>query len=268
MVNLVYDNSHKALNRAFGVKEFGEELEKALERETKDQQKKSFAPSSLGYNGSCPRYWYYAFNGAEFAYDTDGPAMANMNAGTDSGKRLAELLDKAGMLVDSEVKVNHTDPPIFGYIDAMVRWKGEVIVSEIKTTSDATWNYRVASDSVPGYQFAQLLIYMYVTKKDKGFFLTENKNTNKIFIHPVKMTDENKQLVEDIFDWMRAVKKNAEEGELPKRPFTRKSFACKGCPVQNTCWDGWERTNVAEGRGKDPNPGTVDLPPLELPKAG
>lgn len=263
MQKLVQANSQFAINQGFGTEQFGELLEKAMEREPKFSKKKSFAPSSLGYSGSCPRYWFYAFNGATFEYDTNALAMANMDAGSASGERIANLLKKAGILRGAEIPVDHQDPPIGGFIDAMVQWKGEEIVCEVKTTRSSTWQVRANSNTVPGYQLVQLLIYMYVMNKPRGFLLTENKDSNEIFIHPVKMTDENKELVERIFDWMREVKKNADEGELPKRPFSKSSMQCKGCPVKNTCWEGVTRGSV---NGKDPNPGIVDLPALVIPK--
>jgi CRISPR/Cas system-associated exonuclease Cas4 (RecB family) len=264
-MDLVKNNEHIGLAKAFGVKEFGKLLESVMGREPKETLKVSFAPSGLGYSGSCPRYWYYAFNGANFEYDNDGPSMANMNAGTDAGARLAKLLDKAGILVSSEQEVNTIDdptlPPIRGYIDAIVNWKDSEVVVEVKTTKQETWQTRVNGNKVPGYQLIQLLIYMYVTNHDRGFFLTENKNTNELFVLPVKMTDTHKALVENVFDWMQTVKANAETGELPTRPFTKSSFQCKGCAVKNTCWP--------EGRysaAKDKNPGTITLPILEIPK--
>jgi len=263
MQKLVQANSQFAINQGFGTEEFGELLEKAMARESKFSKKTSFAPSSLGYSGSCPRYWYYAFNGATFEYDTDAKAMANMDAGSAAGERLANLFKKAGILRGAEIPVRHEDPPIGGFIDAMVEWKGEIIPAEIKTTKSSTWQVRANSNTVPGYQLVQLLIYMYVYEKQRGFLLTENKDTHEIFIYPVRMTDENKELVERIFDWMRAIKKNADEGELPIRPFTKSSMQCKGCPVRNTCWEGVTRGSV---NGKDPNPGSVDLPALEIPK--
>jgi len=262
-MDLVKHNEHSALNRGFGTKEFGDLLTSAMQRESKESKKTSFAPSSLGYSGSCARYWYYAFNGALFEYDTEATAVANMDAGTDAGKRLANVLDKAGILVSAEVPVRHEDPPIGGFIDAMVRWKGEVIPAEIKTTKQETWNYRVSGNMVPGYQMVQLLIYMYVMKKERGFFLTENKNTHELFILPIKMTEERRALIENIFEWMRKVKDNAENGELPTRPFTKSSMQCKGCPVRNICWEGWTRGKV---NGTDPNPGTIEITPLEIPK--
>lgn len=263
MKKLVQANSQFAINQGFGTEEFGDLLEKAMERPTRFSKKTSFAPSSLGYSGSCPRYWYYAFNGADFVYDTDAQAMANMDAGSDAGVRLAKMLEKAGILVDSEIPAKHSDPPIGGYIDAVVRWKGEEIPVEIKTTKTETWQARANSNSVPGYQLVQLLIYMYVINKQRGFFLTENKNTHEIFILPIRMTDENLELVERIFEWMREVKKNADEGELPKRPFTKSSMQCKGCAVRLTCWEGVTRGSV---NGQDPAPGTIEIAPLEIPK--
>ncbi len=267
MSGLVYNNEHFGLPRAFGVMEFGELMEKALERESKFITKKSFAPSGLGYSGSCPRYWFYAFEGAEFVYDTAATAMQNMNAGSAAGERLATMMEKSGILIEAEQELNTIGdkelPPIRGYIDAVINWKGDEVVVEVKTTKSSTWNSRVATNKVPGYQMVQLLIYMYVTGHDKGFFMTENKDTHELFILPVKMTEKNKELVENIFEWMRLVKKNSEDGELPKRPFTKSSMQCKGCAVRDTCWDGWTRGSV---NGTDPNPGTVDLPPLEIPK--
>jgi CRISPR/Cas system-associated exonuclease Cas4 (RecB family) len=263
MTDLVYNNEHYALMKGFGVKEFGELLEKAMQREAEEKTKTSFAPSSLGYTGSCPRYWYYAFNGTTFEYENDGPSISNMDAGSAAGERIANLLKKAEILVEAEVPVRLQDPPVFGFIDAMVRWKGEVIPAEVKTTKNETWQYRATNNMVPGYQMLQLLIYMYATNNARGFFITENKNTNQLYILPVVMTDERKEFLEYVFDWMRKVKKNAEEGELPKRPFSKSSMQCKGCPVKKICWDGYKRGSV---NGTDPNPGTVDLGHLEVPK--
>lgn len=255
------------LSRGFGADEFDAAISAAVKsnsRQSKFTKKKSFAPSGIGYgNGTCPRYWYYAFNGAEFVYDTPAQAIANMDAGTAAGERIAKMLDNAGLLVEAERVAQLQDPPIFGYIDAVVHWKGEEIIGEVKTTKQETWNYRAINGKAPGYQLIQLLIYMYIENKPRGFFLVENKNDHGILIFPVRMTDEYKALVENVLEWMRTVKKNADEGELPKRPFTKSSIPCKGCPVRDTCWEGWTRGKV---NGTDPNPGTIEIPALEIPK--
>lgn len=263
MSQLIRANEHIKLNRGFGTQELNDVLEKALERETQFKTKKSFAPSGLGYSGACPRYWYYAFNGANFESTADALAIQNMDNGSAAGERIANLFDKAGILVSAELPVRNDDPPVFGYIDAIVDWKGKEVVVEVKTTRSATWNQRLLKNEVPSYQLIQLLMYMYLTDHDRGFFFTENKDTHEVFVLPVKMTDEYKEEVERVLDWMRVVKHNATHGELPKRAFTKSSMQCKGCAVKSTCWDGYQRGSV---NGNDANPGTIELEVLTLPK--
>lgn len=269
MSKLIKNYDFGGISAGFGAAELNDILEEAYKkggRKSKRTKKTSFAPSGIGYgNGKCPRYWYYAFNGAFFDYSkTPALAIANMDNGTDSGKRLAKYLEQAGILEDSEVEIKHQDPPIGGYIDAMVRWKGEVIPAEIKTTKSETFSLRQAAMEAPGYQLIQLLIYMYVTNSPRGFFIIENKNTHELLVLPIRMTEERAALVENVLDWMRTVHKNAKDKKLPTRPFTKSSPACKGCPVFDTCWNGYvKETKTREG--KDPNPGVIDLPILEIP---
>lgn len=259
---LVYDNERYAICRGFGVNEFGKLLEDVLIRESKDNKKDSFSPSGFGYSGRCPRYFYYRFNGAYFDYSKNTPeSISNMNAGSDAGVRLAKMLEDAGMLIDSEVDVEYEDPPIHGFIDAIINWKGDEVVVEIKTTKDSAWNYRVANNQVPWYQMLQLLLYMYITDHDKGMFLTENKDSNKIFILPIRMTDKNKEFVEQSLEWMRMVKDNADNGKLPTRSFDKSSFECKGCEFFSTCYAGYQKATKLREE-VDPSPGEVTLPTL------
>lgn len=272
MGDLVKNHDFVAINKAFDTIAFGELLEEGSKkggRKSKFTKKKSFAPSSFySYgNGVCPRYWYYAFHGAEFVYENTARQRANMDAGTASGERIAELVKKAGILNSAEFSIEHQDPPIFGYGDLAVTWQGEEMVGEVKTTTTEAWTTRQSTMKAPGYQLIQLLIYMRVLKKEKGFFLIENKNTHELLIIPVKMTEANAALVERVFEWMRMVKKNSDDGLLPTRPFTKKSFNCKSCPVQETCWAGYTKAVKSRGvEGADPSPGVVDLPILEVPK--
>lgn len=269
-MRLIKNYDFAGISNGFGMQEFNDLLEEAYKkgsRKSKWTKKKSFAPSGVGYgNGKCPRFWHYAFNGAFFDYsDTNALNIANMDNGTDAGKRIAKYLDQSGILRGSEIPVDHTDPPIGGFMDAMVEWKGEEIPVEIKTTRNETFNTRQAAMKAPGYQLIQLLIYMYVFNKPRGFFMIENKNTHELLVLPIRMTDDNLKLVEDVFDWMRLIYKNAQDKDsLPKRPFTKSSPECKSCPVSKTCWEGFVK-QTQKREGKDPNPGVIDLPVLEIP---
>lgn len=269
MGDLIKNNNFHGISKAFETESMEQALEEAsnrLGRQSGFTKKKSFAPSGVGYgSGTCPRYWYLAFHGANFKYDNTARQRANMDSGTAAGERIANLFEEAGLLRDTEVKVIHDDPPIFGFMDLAVTWQGEDMIGEVKTTRDESFQMRASTMKAPGYQLIQLLIYMYVLEREKGFFVIENKNTHELLIIPVKMTPERKALVEYVFDWMRKVKKASDEDQMPKRPFTPKSMQCKSCPVWDDCWDGYVK-KTAKREGADPNPGVVDLPPLEVPK--
>jgi CRISPR/Cas system-associated exonuclease Cas4 (RecB family) len=267
MGDLIKNNNHSALSKAFDTDAMEALLEEAsakMGRPNGFTKKKSFAPSGVGYgSGTCPRYWYYAFHGANFVYDNTARQRANMDAGTAAGDRIAKLFAAAGILNASEFKIVHEDPPIFGYGDLAVTWQGEQMVGEVKTTRTESFATRAAAMQAPGYQMIQLLIYMKVLGKDKGFFVIEDKNDHSLLVIPVKMTPERSALVEEVFKWMRTVKKASDEDKLPKRPFTPKSKECKSCPVWGVCWEGYKRGSV---NGTDPAPGVIDLPPLKVPK--
>lgn len=269
MGDLIKNNNFTPISKAFETEKLEELLEQASEQMGRPNgftKKKSFAPSGVGYgSGTCPRYWYFAFHGANFVYDNTARQRANMDSGTAAGERIAKLFEKAGILNSAEFKIVHDDPPIFGYGDLAVTWQGEQMVGEVKTTRDESFQTRAAAMKAPGYQMIQLLIYMYVLGKDKGFFVVENKNTHELLIIPVKMTDQRRELVEKVFEWMRTVKRHSDADEMPKRPFTPKSPQCKSCPVWGDCWGGYVK-KTAKREGADPNPGVVDLPPLEVPK--
>lgn len=268
MSDLIRNNNFDSLSGAFEVDKMSEILEEASERlgrKSEFKKKKSFSPSSFyGYgNGVCPRYWYYAFHGAEFKFNNTARERANMDAGTAAGERIAKLFDEAGLLNSAEGKVIYNDPPIFGFMDLAVTWQGEEMIGEVKTTKSESFELRAAAMKAPGYQLLQLLIYMYVYEKEKGFFVVENKNTHQLLIIPVKMTDERRELVERVFEWMREVKAASDADQLPERPFTRSSPNCKSCPVRDTCWgDGSYR----RGTKNDPDPGVINIPALDVPK--
>jgi len=235
----------------------------AKARETKVRKKESFAPSSIGYgNATCPRYWYMAFEG-KYVFDeskTDNLGLAIMNNGVEVHSRLNQVFEDSGSLVASEIEMKMSDPPVRGFIDAMVRLdSGEVVVGEFKSMKTEMFQLRVNSMKPMPYHLYQILLYLKATDKQNGFLLYENKNDQTVLVLPVAMDDFNKKVINDALDWMRMVRKNWEDGpdgeNLPKRPgrWTEKNKNCKGCPVFNECWN-----NLGDGN--------VDLPAMEVVK--
>jgi len=204
-------------------------------RDPKFTQKKSFSPSTLVYgNGACPRYWFLAFTGAEFEDNADAYAVANMASGTDGHARIQKAITDAGIMVEEEKKIISSDPPIFGFADAIVQWEEEQPVVEIKTMKEESFAYRKHAKP-PSYHLMQLIIYMKVLGKKLGILLYENKNTHELHAITVEPTDEYKAWADYAFDWMKTVRKSWEDGILPHKPYRSNSKVCKSCPIQKAC---------------------------------
>ena len=208
-------------------------------REPKHRVKKSFSPSSLVYgNGKCSRYWVYAFNGAEFSDDADAYAVANMSNGTMSHERLQKAMKDSGVMIDDEVKVIHSDPPIFGFADGLLEFNEEEFVAEIKTMREESFSYRKQTNKAPTYHLEQIIIYMKILKKSRGVLIYESKNSHELHIIPVEVNDNYIEWVDNAFEWMREVRKAWEDEQLPMKPYRSNSKVCKGCPVKETCFAG------------------------------
>lgn len=208
-------------------------------RETKHRVKKSFSPSSLVYgNGKCPRYWFYAFSGADFSDDADAYAVANMTNGTLSHERLQKAMMDSGLMIEDEVKIINEDPPIFGFADGMLTWEDENLVAEIKTMREESFQYRKNTNKAPAYHLEQILLYMKVLKMAKGVLIYESKNSHELHIIIVDVKPEYIEWVDNAFAWMKTVRKVWEDGVMPVKPYRSNSKVCKGCPVKDTCFAG------------------------------
>ena len=204
-------------------------------RDPEFKKKKSFSPSTLVYgNGACPRYWYLAFDGAEFVDDADAYAVANMSSGTMSHERIQKAIADAGIMVDLEKKIITQDPPIFGFADAIIQWGEEQPVVEIKTMKEETFMYRKHAKP-PTYHLMQLIIYMKVLGKKLGILLYENKNSHELHAITVEPEPEYIAWADYAFSWMKEVRKAWEDRKLPQKTYRANSKVCKGCPIASTC---------------------------------
>jgi CRISPR/Cas system-associated exonuclease Cas4 (RecB family) len=255
--SIVKNLGHKTFHGPLDVGKLTKIIEDAYAtyNEPRDRKKRSFAPSGIGFgHGKCPRYWYIAFDGAVFIESNTPQGVANMKTGIAAHDRLGELLERSSLNVKGlEVEFQHNNPPIFGYIDAIIDRAGEEVIGEIKTTRTEAFRARQAKMSPPDYHLIQILIYMYVREAESGFFMYEDKNTHELLIMPVYMDEENKQYVEDVFEWLRTVNQSWRDRKLPEIPYRKNAKECKSCPVRDVCFD-------ADQYGK----GDVRLEPLKL----
>lgn len=220
----------------------------------KFSKKTSFSPSTVGYGqGTCPRYWYLAFEGGNFKSTFDGLSIANMSNGTLAHQRIEKLFEDSGTLIEAERELTYDSPPIRGFADVIIEHDGVQIVGEFKTTRQESYVHREANNTPIDYHKVQILIYMKILDLKHGFLLYENKNTQELFLIPVEMTESNTEYTEYIFNWMKEVRGLWENKTLPKRPFSEKNKACKSCPLFDVC-----RSEMGDGE--------IDYSPLEVRK--
>jgi|694.fasta_scaffold07562_12 CRISPR/Cas system-associated exonuclease Cas4 (RecB family) len=239
--NLVSNLKFKKYTGAFDPETMSKMLDEAYlggKNNKKFMKKTTFSPSTVGYgHGTCPRYWYIAFEGAEFTDSFDAISIANMSTGVAAHERLQEMFKKTGTVkaIEQEIIKNH--PPIKGYADVVLDWETKTVVGEIKTTKDEAYLFRQNSMEPSRNHLLQILIYMDVMETDEGFVLYENKNNQEILIIPVKMTESNREFLDSCYAWMKEVYLSWGHKEMPKRPFRRNNNICKNCPVADTCFE-------------------------------
>lgn len=233
--NLAYKGQDGYLKKVIAAVEEGYA---AMRREPEIIEKNSFSPSSVGYkHNRCPRFHAMRFAG-EYLYK-DEPSLQSlgvMNNGTLAGDRIQKAMETAGIVEELEKEVLYDDPPIRGFIDAVVNIDGERIIVEVKTTRTEAFQSRMINMKGPAYQMYQLLIYMYIENVQRGMLLYENNNDKRMLAVPVEMTDENREAVEKVFEWMRKIWAAHKDKQLPARPWKKTSPNCADCPLFDACW--------------------------------
>ena len=244
----------KADADGFDANEFASLLEKVYEGDGNQsgfKQKTTFSPSTIGYgHGNCPRYWYLAFEGAEFEEKFDAMARANMENGKYAHDRIQAKMEKTGLVEHLEKEVKSEDPPIRGFIDVILK---DGTIGEIKTTKEEVYLHKQSSMKPSSNHLLQILTYMKLRDAKYGFVFYENKNDQGYLIIPVTMNETNEALINKTFDWMRKVHANWQNKTLPTRPFTKSGSPCTYCPIKKACW-------------KEIGEGEVDIEALVVPK--
>jgi CRISPR/Cas system-associated exonuclease Cas4 (RecB family) len=238
--NLIKNLTSKPKNTKIDPKKLVRQISKAYvydKNKVEKRQKFTFSPSTVGYShGTCARYWNLVFSGAEFEETFTAQGIAAMQNGTDSHNRLQKLMVDNNLVKEIEREIRLADPPIRGFADLIFEVDGQEVVGEIKTIKDEYFTVRKNNSTPSDSHLVQLLIYMKALDLEEGVFIYENKNTHDLAGISVVMSDENKEYIDYIFNWMREVYAAWKDGKNIKRPFTKSSNFCKYCPIMEDCW--------------------------------
>lgn len=237
LVNKRVDSVKEGLN----VYKLAEEFNSTYESKAGFTQKKTFAPSTIGYgHGNCARYWYIAFNGAEFEDTATAQGKANMENGNYVHDRLQERLskmDKTYKVVAHEIDMTYDDPPIHGFMDTLITDGEAEYPIEIKSAKDEVWTSKSVTLQPTDNHRVQLLTYMKIKGYKQGAFLYENKNDNSALWILINFDKKNEEIIDYVFDWLRGVYKLYQDQTLPNRPSESKTrMPCSYCPVKKVCW--------------------------------
>ena len=90
---------------------------------------------------------------------------------------------------------------------------------------------------------------MKVLGKKLGVLLYENKNSHELHAITVEPTPELVAWGEYAFQWMKEVRSQWENGDIPQKPYRSNSKVCKNCPIAVAC--------------SQADKGTIKITPLE-----
>lgn len=229
-----------ALNNSDTVKETLKGVKDSFPDTVKDEEviKTGFSPSALVWgDGKCARRWHLLFAGADWYSEDTALSIDRMQAGTDGHERIQKRLEEGPLDVEIEANLRMSDPPLNSYCDAVVKMDDKVIPLEIKTVGDMAFEARRTTQKAAHYHTTQLLLYMHILETDEGILLYENRDTFKKLAIPIYMTDDYREYLDEVIEWMKVVR-GAYDEEMFAKVFKgrrKNSRMCAACPVRRAC---------------------------------
>lgn len=201
----------------------------ARDIQTKYRKQTGFSPSATNL---CPRYHVYLFRGIDLPATHNSRVQRIFDNGNSTHERIYSYLEKMGILLEKEFRVEHPDPPINSYIDGIIDWDGHKVL-EIKSISEAGFTYRRLFHKPKDDHYHQIQLYMHITGLDEGFVLYENKNNQEIL--PI-LVEYNEEFVEKVLKKFRKIYKAYTDDKLPVRPYKQSGEKCQNCALLKHCW--------------------------------
>ncbi len=208
-------------------------IDDALVKRNKPEFKKvkGFHPS---YTNQCSRYWYYMFEGVSVVPDFRAQTLRIFDNGHAVHDRLYKYFREMGILVNEEIPVNYSSPPIEGTADGIINWYGEKLI-ELKSISSEGFHYRQIYKKPKDEHYRQAQIYMECLNLDSGFVIYENKNNQELL--PIYI-EKDQVFIDKLFKKYREIYGSFVQQIIPERPYKITSKHCQSCNVRSLCWSG------------------------------
>ena len=190
-----------------------------------------FHPS---YTNQCKRYWYYMFEGVNTDVDFRPQTYRIFDNGHAVHDRLYKYFREMGILINEEIPVNYSSPPIEGTADGIINWYGEKLI-ELKSISSEGFHYRQIYKKPKDEHYTQAQIYMECLNLDSGFVIYENKNNQELL--PIYI-EKDQVFIDKLFKKYREIYGSFVQQIIPERPYKITSKHCQSCNVRSLCWSG------------------------------
>jgi CRISPR/Cas system-associated exonuclease Cas4 (RecB family) len=218
--------------------ELADELEKAIDKcleskiEGRFKKAKGFSPSNTN---ECPRFLVYTFRGVYVPATHDARVQRMFDNGHAVHDRIYSYLDKMGILLDKEVKIetpDHLPVPIYGFADGIIEWNGRAVI-EVKSIGEAGYAYRKIYKKPKDEHYRQIQLYLAALKIDRGFVIYENRNNQALLVIEVAKDDA---FLSKLFKKYDKIYQNYLANILPDRPYKKNSTHCNYCDLKDLCW--------------------------------
>ncbi len=143
-------------------------------------RKDNFSPSLAA---NCPRYIQFVMDAVKEETERKGLNIRKLDAGKDMHNRYQQYFTNMGILVGSEIRLVIENPPIHGFIDAIIKSGGREWLVELKSRGHEVGGIKWEDFRAPPIEHeVQWQLYAKYNGPKEGFILVENKSTNAIKI--------------------------------------------------------------------------------------
>lgn len=148
-------------------------------------------------------------------------------------ERYQNWFAEMGILISPELPLKDKELCISGRTDALIKINDELILVELKSANDRSFNLMVKKNEPKEDYVMQLQLYLHITGIDKGIIFIENKNDQSILEFPITYDEE---MAEELIDKIMYCVTHAKSNDIPERDYTKSTFQCKYCDYAEMCW--------------------------------
>lgn len=208
-------------------------IDKSLRDKENNKPKKEITSWHASQIGSCMRGIYLNRLGKAPDSPLDDRTLRIFDMGNKIEDWIVNLIKLQGIDVETQVRVEDKKLNLTGYADAVIKYKNEREVLEIKSKhSKAFWWMDKKGQGAQRHHMYQLWLYLYILKIDRGVIVYVSKDDSAILQYVVFRNDAT--LKKEVMNILDTLNNCWEKKILPPLP-ERGSWEEKYCGHHKQC---------------------------------